>query len=158
MRFFGKKRAILALTVVATLVAAVGAYAYWTTTGSGTGSATVASSNGTVTLHASFANGLTPGGSKTVSFTADNAGSSNLYVGTVTSVVSVSNAYDATTNPTGCKASWFSIPAVGENQVIPAGSNGLALTNSGTITFNDSGSENQDGCKGATVTLTLSSN
>jgi hypothetical protein len=153
-----KMPVVVALSVVAVLVTSVSAYAYWTTTGAGTGSATVASSNGTIVLHASFANGLTPGASEAVGFTADNAGTSNLYVGTATSTVSVSNAYNATTNPGGCKASWFSIAPVAENQTIAAGGSGVALAHDGSITFNDSSSENQDGCKGATVTLTLASN
>ena len=83
--FLKSKKGIVALlAVLAVAISAVGAYAYWTTTGAGSGSATNASSNGTIDLHASFAGGLYPGGSKSVSFTADNAGASNLYVGTIT--------------------------------------------------------------------------
>lgn len=146
-----KKRVILALSVLATLVVASSAYAYWTTTGSGSGSASVASSNGTVTLHASFAGGLTPGASEPVSFTADNPGSSSLYVGTVTSVVSIDSLHS------GCLASDFTVPPVAENQRIAAGASGVALANNSSIAFADTGA-NQDACKGATVTLTLSSN
>jgi hypothetical protein len=148
-----KKRVIATLTVLAVLVSAVSAYAYWTTTGSGTGSASVASSNGTITLHASFAGNLTPGASEPVSFTADNPGSSSLYVGTVTSVVSI----DAAHATAGCAASDFTVPAVAENQRIIAGASGAALANDSSITFADT-ANNQDACKGATVTLTLSSN
>jgi hypothetical protein len=140
--------ALLAALVVA-IAAAVGAYAYWTTTGSGTGSAANASSNGTLVLHASFAPGLTPGASEPVSFTADNAGSSSLYVGTVSSVVSTSDA--------GCLPADFTVPAAVENQTIPAGGTAVPLANDSSITFADT-AQNQDACKGATVTLTLSSN
>ena len=157
-KHLSKKRVVLAAIVTVALAIASGvAYAYWTSTGAGTGSATNASLNGTLVLKASFANGLlTPGATEPVSFTADNGGSSNLYVGTVTPVVSVSNAYDVTSNPNGCKASWFSIASVDENQTIPANTIASLGTN-GSITFNDSLTEKQDGCKGALVTLTLTS-
>jgi hypothetical protein len=151
MRSFSKKRVIATLTVLAVLVSAVSAYAYWTTTGLGTGSASVANSNGTITLHASFAGGLTPGASEPVSFTADNPATSSLYVGTVTSVVSIDSQHS------GCLASDFTVPAVAENQRIAAGATGVALANNSSITFADTDA-NQDACKGATVTLTLSSN
>jgi hypothetical protein len=140
--------ALLAMLAVAA-VAAVGAYAYWTTTGSGNGSALNASSNGTIVLHASFAPGLTPGASEAVSFTADNLNSSSLYVGTVSSVVSTSDA--------GCLPADFTVPPAIENQTIPANTSGVALGIDSTITFADT-ALNQDHCKGATVTLTLTSN
>jgi hypothetical protein len=149
---FNKKR-VLALATVAALAVAGIAYAYWTTTGAGTGSATNASSNGTIDLHASFADGLTPGGSKTVTFTADNAGTSSLRVGTVQSVVSIDAAHVAL----GCSVDDFSIADVDENQTIAAGATGVTLAHTGLIAFADT-AVNQDGCKGAKVTLTLSSN
>ncbi len=135
---------------VATALLAGGglAYAYWTTTGNGSGSATVAASNGTVTLHATLANGITPGGSKTVTFTGDNAGSTDLQVGTIHSVVSTSDA--------ACLASDFSIADVVSNTVVGHGLSGVAL-GSGTLNMANS-ALSQDACKGATVTLTLSSN
>src|SRR5262249_44806726 len=60
-----------------------GAYAYWTTSGSGDATAGVASTNGTVTLHATIADGIVPGGAKPVTFTADNPGATDLRVGTI---------------------------------------------------------------------------
>jgi hypothetical protein len=151
MRTFlkSKKGIVALLATLAVAISAVGAYAYWTTTGAGTGSAANASSNGTIVLHASFAPGLTPGASEPVSFTADNLNSSSLYVGTVSSVVSTSNP--------GCLAADFTVPAAIENQTIPANTSGVALGTGSTITFADT-AVNQDACKGATVTLTLTSN
>jgi hypothetical protein len=147
---FGKKR-VLALATVAALAVAGIAYAYWTTTGAGSGSADNASANGTLVLHASFAPGLTPGASEAVSFTADNKNTSSLQVGTVHSAVSI----DKTHADLGCKASDFTVGDVIANQRIPAITDGVALP-SGSIAFADT-ADNQDGCKGATVTLTLTS-
>ena len=142
--------ALLAALVVA-VVAAVGAYAYWTTTGSGSGSAANASSNGTVTLHASWTAGaLYPGGSVPVSFTADNAGASNLYVGTI-------HTTSITTSDPGCLAADFSMPDVTSNTIVLAGASGQAISGTGTLSFANTNA-NQDLCKGATVTVNLSSN
>jgi hypothetical protein len=143
-----RKKKILIAAAATLVIGAGSAFAYWSTTGSGSGTGTTAASNGTVVLHASFATGLTPGGSTPVTFTADNAGSSSLQVGTVTSVVSASGT---------CDASWFTIAPVVENQTIAAGASGTQLANKGTLSFADTAT-NQDSCKGATITLTLSSN
>lgn len=153
MRF--SKKALIATGTGAVVAMAVGglALAYWTTTGSGTGSATNATSNGTIVLHASFAAGLTPGASEPVSYTADNTNSSSLQVGTVTAVTSI----DSTHATAGCLAADFTVPPAVENQTIPTTTSGVALTNGSTITFADT-AVNQDACKGATVTLTLTSN
>jgi hypothetical protein len=146
-----KQKATVAAVTLLGLGGTAGiAYAYWTTTGSGSGNQLNAASNGTVTLHASWNDAaLTPGGSQTVSFTADNPGTTNLYVGTIHSVVS--------TSPSSCLAGDFTIPDVAANQVIPAGSSGLAILATGTLSFANT-AVSQDTCKSATVTLTLSSN
>jgi hypothetical protein len=150
MKFIKSKKGLMVLgALVVALSASVGAYAYWSTTGAGTGSAANAASNGTIVLHASFAPGLTPGASEAVSFTADNAGSSSLRVGTVSSVVS--------TSAVGCLPADFTVPNAVENQTIAAGATGVALGTGSTITFADT-AVNQDACKSATVTLTVSSN
>ena len=152
MPTFTRKRKIIALAVAGFVLAGTAAaVAYWTTTGSGTGSQTNASSNGTVTLHATFSTGLTPGGTKTVTYTADNAGTTSLRVATITPVVSI----DATHVTAGCLVADFTIPATVSNTTVPAGGSGVAV-GTGTLSFADT-AINQDGCKGATVTLTLSS-
>jgi hypothetical protein len=147
-----KKRTVLTLAAVTALALAGVAVAFWTTTGSGSGSGSVAATNGTLELHGTITNALTPGGSSPVTFTADNAGSSSLAVGTVHAVVSI----DDTHAKLGCKATDFSIADIAEEQTIPAKSSSTALTNNGTISMTDS-SENQDGCKGATISLALTS-
>jgi hypothetical protein len=144
------KKALAVVTAVALLAGGGTAFAYWTTTGSGTGSATNASANGTIVLHAAFANGLTPGASQTVTYTADNAGTSSLYVGTITPTVSIDAGHS------GCLVGDFTIPATNSNTTVAAGASGVAA-GTGTLTFANT-ALNQDGCKGAIVTLTLASN
>jgi hypothetical protein len=142
--------ALLAMMIVA-VAAAVGAYAYWTTTGAGTGTVANASANGELVLHADWAaDALYPGGSQDVSFTADNASDTNLYVGTITTD-------SITTSDPGCLPADFSIDPVVSNTIVPAGETGYALDGTGTLSFANS-IVSQDDCKGAEITLHLSSN
>jgi hypothetical protein len=147
-----KKRTYGVLSVIAVLALAGLAVAYWTTTGSGSGSGAVATSNGTLTLHGKISSQLTPGGSSAVTFTADNEGSSSLQVGTVHAVVSIDEAHAEA----GCKASDFTIENTVENQVIAAKSSGVALAKDGSISMADT-EANQDACKGASISLALTS-
>src|SRR5947199_912445 len=101
---FSRKLSITAGVVASTVAAGV-AFAYWTTSGSGDGQATAAASNGVVVLHGSFDAGIYPGGEKSVSFTADNAGATDLRVGTI-HLASVS------TNQPSCVVADFSMDDV----------------------------------------------
>lgn len=146
------RKAVVALSISAVAVASAGAaFAYWTTSGAGSGSATSASANGVVTLAASFAGGITPGATENVAITAGNAGTSNLYVGTVTlASVTVDAAHG------GCGVADFTMPDVVSNTVIPAGASATSV-GTGSLSFANTGA-NQDACKGAIVTLHLTSN
>lgn len=147
-----KKRTAAILGAVAVLAVAGIAIAYWTTTGSGSGSGAVATSNGTLVLHGTIADELTPGASSAVSFTADNANSSSEQVGTVHAVVSIDEAHATK----GCLASDFTIADTEENQVIAAKASGVALAHGGSIAMADTPA-NQDACKGASISLALTS-
>jgi hypothetical protein len=143
-----KRVLIVAVMAVLGLVAALGGYAYWTSGGSGSGSAT-AGSTSAVTLHASFANGFYPGWSGPVTLTADNTNPGSVYVGTV-HLASV--GVDA--GHSGCVAGDFTMPDVVVNAEIASGNNQPLGT--GTLSFADTAVP-QDACKGATITLNLTS-
>ena len=146
-----KSKRSLAIFAAVTVVAVAGvAVAFWTASGSGSGS--VANSNGTLALHGTINSQLTPGGSSSVSYSADNSNSSSLQVGTVHAVVSI----DAEHAEAGCKASDFTIGDTVENQTVAAESSGVALAKDGSISMADT-AENQDACKGASISLALSS-
>lgn len=149
MRHMTKKNKIAAVAASAALVAVGGgaAYAYWSTTGSGNGSAKAAAGTNAVVIHVAFDDNITPGSTKPISYTADNPNSGSTPVTLTGAVVTTSGS---------CDASWFAAS-------VPAGTKTLAgnATNvdmgTGTLTFSDSTS-NQDACKGATITVTASSN
>lgn len=150
MRKMTKKNKVLAAAGALALVAGGGgaAYAYWTTVGTGSGQATNSAGGGTVALHAIFTGGLTPGSSKVVTYTADNSSTTSTKVGELTASV--------TTDKAQCLPSWFNVTAVTSNKTVAKGDVGT-IVGSGTLTFNDSATDNQDACKGAVVTINVGS-
>jgi hypothetical protein len=172
MRILKSKKGIALLAVVAVAaISAVGAYAYFTSTGTGSGSATVGTSTAwQVTTDAATGGPLTPGGASTtyeaVAYRVKNNSTGHQNLANVN--VKVANA-DGTawTAVAGCSASDFQLSIDGGSTWGAAGAsvNDTALagnlapsgvTSDGTITIRmiDSGS-NQDGCKNATVPLYL---
>jgi hypothetical protein len=157
-RFMTKRVAVVGAVAGLVLGLSGAAFAYWTTSGDGGGQGTVATSNGTVTLVASFQSGaLTPGGSVPVTISAYNTGSTNLYV---TSVV------DGTTPiavSSGCNLGDFSLSTapsmdtVGGTE-IPAGTASTAAIPVATDTLSYANTNaDQSGCEGGTVTLSYTS-
>lgn len=156
MGFITKRRAVFALTAALLVVAASGAYAYFTTSGTGTGTAAVGSSSA-VTLHATVTGNLYPGTSSPVTFTVDNPSQGQQRVGTISlsSITADTSHSECSTVISGAKPD-FSMPAVAVNQSFGNGNN-QAVTPTGTLTMNDTG-VSQDKCQGATLTLHLTEN
>ena len=148
-----RKRFTITAVVAALLLAAGGgaAYAYWTTSGSGTGAASTGTSTAfTVTSSAPTGGPLTPGGSaETIAFTVANPGTGSAKLTAV--AVSVASA-DGTawTAVTGCSALDYSVgtPTITYGEVA-GGSN---LSGTVTITMNDLATS-QDACKNVSVPL-----
>ena len=160
-----KKRVLAGLGVVATLAVSGVAYAYFSANGAGTGNAQVGTSTALVITPTITAGtgGIVPGGNPaSVALAVTNGGSGKEYVGTVTmtGVLAYSDAAH-TNNITGlgagkCDTTQFSMTPVVENQEVPAGGP-TALANNGSLVFADSGA-NQDGCKGAYLVASFTSN
>jgi hypothetical protein len=148
------RKKLIAVLGAAVLVVALAsaAFAYWTTTGSGSTSASVALSNGTLTLNATVAPGIYPGGSSNVTFSADNANATDLHIGTLhLAGVTADNLHST------CDTTDFSLADVIENQTIAGNTTGTALGADGTLVYANSAVD-QGACKGATLTLDLTSN
>jgi hypothetical protein len=150
MTAFLRPRRIAAVAAGICLAASTAAYGYWTTTGAGTGTASVAATGATLVLHGAAAAPLAPGGATTVSFTADNPGPSTLELG----VVHLEGVAADAAHP-GCAATDFTMADVSTHTRVPAGAAGFALAGTGSLRMADS-DQNQDACKGATLTLSLS--
>lgn len=157
MRKMTRKNKVLAAVGALALVAGGGgaAYAYWTTTGSGSGEATNSTGGGTVVLTAEFDQGLTPGNSVPVTYSAENTTTSGTRVFSVSPTVSITLASGVTGT---CDAAWFvpTSPVVAGGVAVAAGATEVVST--GDLTFTDSATIDQSACKGATVKLTLTSN
>lgn len=154
-----KKRsaALLAAGVIG-LATAGGAYAYWTSLGGGTGTATTkAGSTSALVVTGNVTNAMFPGDSpQTVNVTVMNNGTENYRPQAVKAYV--------TTNKTGCDGSDYllnGVPApltadtaatiaVTSVDLAPA----ATTTGSFTMQFNNKATTDQQACKGAAVTIT----
>jgi hypothetical protein len=137
-----------------TLATAGTAYAYWTTSGNGSGSATTGTSSAfQVTTDAATGGPLTPGGpTQTVAFHIKNNNSGVQRLSTVTVAVKKSDG-NAWTEVTGCSASDYSVGTPS----FTAGDVASGATVDGTVTISMNNlAGNQDGCKNAAVPLYVS--
>jgi hypothetical protein len=160
---FTKKRALVALSVVSIVAIASTAFAYWTTSGSGSGSATAGSDAG-VTAAGDPANGIYPGGSVPVTTTITNSSSTQTqFVSNLHVTISIDSSHAGN----GCLASWFTYKADSQASGTDANPRSVALNNelaaSGTTTvaghvFMADPNTSQDACKGATINLAYAVN
>lgn len=171
---FTTKTSVIAATVGATLIITGAAIAYFTTTGSGTGTASVGASS-TLTIHGTSASALYPGTSSTVSFTVDNPSPGKQYVSTIhLATIKACPAGDAWTGSacsnsgteiTTCESletgasdgntANFWMPDTTANQQVSSG-NGQTITQTGTLTMNNL-SASQNTCQNASLTLNFTS-
>ena len=158
-RFMSKKAAVVAATTALTLGIAGAAFAYFTGgNGTGTGSAgTVSTASKAITPSAS-ATGVAYDGSATdVTITLDNANPYSVQVATAT--VSI-NTSDASWIADSCPTDSFALggASVAGPYTVPAksGSDGTTTVSGNTIHFVDHSGEDQTGCIGFSVPLSVS--
>jgi hypothetical protein len=167
-----KRKTLIAVgAVIVTLAVGGAAVAYFTATGSGTGTAAVGTSSA-LTLHGSTSGSLFPGTSSTVTFTADNPSSGRQLVGTIhlASIVACDQAFSGgvcasgheittcesveTGTTDGNTANFWMSDVVSNQDVAPGNAQSLSAT--GTLKMNDL-STGQDSCKSANLLLNLTS-
>lgn len=154
-RKFTKKRLLIVTSVTVLALAGI-AFAFFSSTGTGSGAGSVASptTTGAITVTGTVSTAEYPGGSSSVTFTAANS---------LSQAVRVHNVHLVSVTPDGghsacdTSSSVFTMTDVTEDHLVPASATTEALPNNGTLNMADSGS-NQDNCKGATLTLSLTSN
>ena len=147
MKFTKKKIAIISTVVVAAIGAST-AFAYWTTDGSGTGTADAGSAAASLTLHTKFDAGLLLGANETVTVSADGNGVDDVSLGGKTLEFTVS------TDDAGCTAADFTLPSTTATAGVVVHANDTDVNiGSGTLTMISRDLVNQDGCKGATITV-----
>jgi hypothetical protein len=170
IRKLPRKRAIAAAVCVLLGVGAIGGYAYFSASGSGTATGTVGTSSA-LTLHGTTSGTLYPGSSTTVGFTVDNPSGGSERIGTIhlASVVACDTAFVAGACPSGHEIATcesvddgsvanagtgdFYMADVAANEDVASG-NGQSITATGTLTMNNLASS-QDTCKNANLLLDL---
>jgi hypothetical protein len=151
-----RRRLPITAVVTALLLAAGGgaAYAYWTTSGAGTGAASTGTSTPfTVTSATAVGGPLTPGGtSETIAFTVANAGTGSSKLSAVTVRVAASDG-TAWTAIAGCSALDYTVgtPIVTYGEIAGGGS----VSGTVALAMNDLG-RSQDACQTALVPLYFS--
>jgi hypothetical protein len=128
------------------------AYAFFSSTGSGNGAASVGSAVNTwgVAVSTDTSNSLYPGsGSETLTYTITNTGAGHQELNSVTVTVP---------NSGSCLGSWFTATDNGSTNGVTLGAASADLANGGfdtgtiTVTMQDSGSP-QDACQGISPTV-----
>jgi hypothetical protein len=154
MRFFTKKRAVI-LGVVAAMAFSAAAVAYFTTGGSGTGSATVGTSSTALITQTNTLAALYPTTSQAVNLDINNTGSGSQFVNAVhlDSITADAGHSSCDVSSSGANAA-FTMADVTVNETLAAGA---TTSKSGSLAMNDTG-VSQDSCQGATLTLHFSSN
>jgi hypothetical protein len=158
-RFINKKAVALGLAAGLALGVTGVAVAYWSSTGSGVGTATTGTPDNDLSIaQTSINSGMAPAiAADTISGTVTNNSTSQAaYVDTVT--VSISSVDKASGAPAGtCDASDYTLSGATMNVQQDLAPLGQASFSGATIGFNNKAS-NQDACQGATVNLSFASN
>ena len=147
-----KRRLLAAASVLGVIATASVAYAFWSASGSGTGSGLTADPGAqTVTVNqTSSVSGLYPGASAALSGNFDNAATNDVHVNGLTASVTG-------TDKPGCTAANYQITGtatIANNGMVPSGT-GTGGWSGLTLSMVDTG-VNQDACKGATVNIAYS--
>jgi hypothetical protein len=160
LRRLTKKRNFVVLTAVAALAIAGGAFAYFTSSGTGSGTGSVGSSQSDIVVNqtSTVANLLPGGPSADLSGTLTNNGTSNEYVSGVTAAVTAVSGGGADNSIEACVPSMFSVSGTSTPSEDVA-ANSSALVGGGAtgwtglhVQLNDDGG-NQNNCRGASITI-----
>ena len=158
-----KKLAIAAVSTVAAVGIATSAFAYFTTTGSGSGNATVGTSSNWAISNVALSGGpLYPGaGSETLSYTVTNpsSGHQGLNGIAVSVVTSGGNVVDSVSGNAvgGCLASWFVVDNT-NHAATGDYAGGQAGNGSAGVSMSNDTANSQDSCKSVSPKLNIAAN
>ncbi|MGZ3676887.1 MAG: hypothetical protein ACXVCO_21485 [Ktedonobacterales bacterium] len=158
LRKFSKKRVIAALGIVAALALAAGAYAFFTSGGSGTGSAGVGTASAVTVHQTTTVSGLLPGGpSVALAGNFDNPGSGPVQLaavtGAVTSVTPLAGHTLAANGKPDCTTGDFQVTGTSTVPGSIAVGNGIGAWSGLSVSMKET-NLNQDNCQGASIAIT----
>jgi hypothetical protein len=146
-RFINTKKNRLAIGgIVLALVMAAGAYAYWTSSGEGTGTVKASTGGAAFEVSSTLVEGLYPGGSSAVTVKVkDVDASQNEFLTKLEAEVEKTSVVE-------CKKEWFEVtPASQEPKVVIA--HGETKEYTVNLKMKEEAAVNQNACKGASITL-----
>jgi len=146
-----RKIAIVAGSTVGALAIGGVAFAYWTNSGSGSGSAATGSNSPIVVNQTSLVTAMAPGvAAQPLSGNFTNLNDGPVFVHSVSATVSG-------TNKPGCGASDYTIAGTATVDTEVAAGTNVGAWSGLSIQFNDKTDTNQDACKGALVSISYTS-
>jgi len=156
MKLFNSRKKLIAagISLVAVAGLATGAVAYFTSTGSGTGAATVGTSSDLAISQTNTLGAMYPdAAAQPIDLSINNPGTGTEAVVTVTITI------DPTSLPSGCLTSDFAITnaTVNDTAVTPGAHPYAGTATGASIQMVDTGL-NQDACQGANLVLDFASN
>lgn len=148
-----RRKALIAGAVALLMIGGGAAYAYWTTTGTGTGSAQTGTVAAITVNQVGTITGMRPGAApQPLAGTFNNPNSGPTYIATVTVTIGAITQTSGGATAAGCTAADFTLlQPTAVNQDVPAGI-GQGTWGGGSIQFKNTTS-NQDACKNVTVAL-----
>jgi hypothetical protein len=154
MRIITRKR-VAAVAAILAVGGGTMAYAYWTTGGSGSGSAsTGTTSNIVVNQTGSAITGMYPG--QTVNLSGNFTNTANpgkVYITAVTAAVHAFSTTAVDANKPACTQADFAIGGTAPVGAEVAHGTSVGSWSGLTLTLTDAAGANQDNCKGVTVTI-----
>jgi hypothetical protein len=150
MRLTKKPKAIIVGAAIVGLASAGVAYAYWTTSGTGSATATTGTVVGITVNETTSATNLYPGGpAQPLAGNFNNSNAGAVYVASVTAALG--------TLPTGCLPADFTIAGTALVGANVASGTGVGSWSGLTIAMNNTG-VSQNACKASSIPLVLTSN
>jgi hypothetical protein len=154
-----RRIAVVSATAVAVLGVAGVAFAYFTTTGSGTGQAAVGSAASWSVTAGPPSGTLYPGlGPATINFTVKNTGSGNQAVTAANATLGTDGSGNITQNNgspvPGCLTTWFTVPSVTTTLPTASVAPGSTTTIAVSLQLNDA-AVSQNACEGTNPDVTL---
>lgn len=157
LRMLKRKRVFIPLTGLVALALAAGAFAYFTSTGSGTSQASVGKASNWSVTFGSVSGTVYPGyGTTTIPYTVTNPSSGHQYLSGTTATVASDASNDITSGGAdvpGCLAAWFTAANTSPAAADLAG--GGSESGSVAVTMTDA-STSQNACQGATPDIQVS--
>ena len=141
-----KSRLVFGVVVLVLAMAGAAAFAYWTSSGEGSGTVKASSGGAALEVTSTLVEGLYPGGSSTVTVKVKDVDASQ------SEFLTKLEAEVEKTSVAECKKEWFEVtPASQEPKVLIA--HGETKEYTVNLKMKEEAAVNQNACKGASVTL-----